>query len=460
MSENKYAYIPTPHQWADSKAIYDFERALVWADPGTGKTLTAIMAADQCGFSRIVVVCPPIAMDMWADELKLHLGLKVYIMRSGALPKKVPLFTYDAIVVTYGLIGRNKTVQRVIEKYAKGYAEFRSTEPERQMPSCLILDEAHYACKLTAALTRGLMGSEVGMMWRRGMERHFTDVWQLTGTPITRYPDDLFAQLKVARPELLQHYKVHTYAAFRDKFCVTQWKQYHPKAPKQKVVVGAKNTDLLNRLLKEAGVIRRKLVDVVDDLPPVTYRTISVSYSNVDHVPIPSDPLTLIRELNKPDSQMSKLRRQLGIAKVGDTVDYVMDVHKGPMLLGFYHIDVGESLYSALEDNGLVIAYIDGSTPHGERKEIQERFNNNQIDILLGQVKAMGVSANLQHACNHVVVAEEVMSPSILEQFVARVVRRGQKSHVQVDLIRSNHDLDDAMVGLRLRKADIIEKVV
>lgn len=456
----EFAYTPTPHQIEDSKAMYDYERALLWADPGTGKTFTSIMAVHECGFKRLVIVCPPIAMDMWSDELKLHLGLKVYVMRSSTIPKKVPLFTYDAIVVTYGLIGRNERVQRVIEKYAKGYAEYRSTQPERNMSSCLIMDEAHYASKLTAALTRGLMGKEIGVMWTRGMERHFTDVWQLTGTPITRYPDDLFVQLKVARPELLQHYRVGTYAAFRDRFCVTQWKQYHPKAPKQKVVVGAKNTSLLQKLLQEAGVIRRKLVDVVDDLPPVTYRTISVSYDNVDKVPIPTDPLTLIRELNKPDSPMSKLRRQLGIAKVGDSVDYVLEAHNGPTLVGFYHIDVGHAMRDALEDNGLVIAYIDGSTPHSERNDIIERFNENKIDILLGQIKAMGVSANLQRSSSHVIVAEEVASPSDLEQFVARVVRKGQKHHVQVDLLRSKHELDEALLGLRLRKADIIEKVV
>jgi len=106
------------------------------------------------------------------------------------------------------------------------------------------------------------------------------------------------------------------------------------------------------------------------------------------------------------------------------------------------------------------VAIISGATPTADREKIVKQFNAGHLDYLLGQISAMGVSANLQGACNYVAVLEEVPSPGMLQQFVARVYRKGQQHHVQVDLLRSGHDIDVALARLRTEKQTVIDKTI
>jgi SNF2 family DNA or RNA helicase len=262
------------------------------------------------------------------------------------------------------------------------------------------------------------------------------------------------------RDHILEAYGIKSLFDFRKKFCRIEYKSYNPRMQAKPVVTGSKNLDELERLLKDCAVIRRKLADVVENLPPITYRTISVGFKNVEHVKLPGDPAALIRELNKPDSGLSKIRRKLGVAKASDAIEYLTETAAGPTLVGFWHIDVGAAYVEAFADTNFRIGYIDGSTPQHIREQYISEFNDNKLDFLFGQIKAMGVAANLQEAAERVALVEEVLSPAELEQFVARVYRRGQKRHVQVDLIRSNHDLDEAMLGVRLSKEATIERVI
>jgi hypothetical protein len=66
---------------------------------------------------------------------------------------------------------------------------------------------------------------------------------------------------------------------------------------------------------------------------------------------------------------------------------------------------------------------------------------------------AMGVSWNLQALSNHVIIAEEYPAQDVIEQFYKRVARMGQKSRVQVDYLQSDCWVDEALRGVRLRKA-------
>ena len=321
-----FAYTPTPHQLEDAAALVEYERGLLWADPGTGKTFTTIIAAAEIGFDRIVVVCPKIAMYMWEEELKKHLNIDAFRLRN--IRKSPGFFRNKALIVSYDLLGRNERVQEAITRYAQGWDEYRSrSQAERNhRKTLLVLDEAHYIKSASAKRTVAIVGKNLSARnihagFSRGLERHFTDVWQLTGTPVTRHVDDLYTQLMLARPDLMRSFGVNTLAKFVDKFCTTQWKQYHPRSPKRRVVTGSKNLDMLERLLTEAGVIRRKLADVVDDLPEATYRTVSVSYKQVPKADVLGmDHAALMRELTKPDSMLAKLRRQM-VKRYGEALE-------------------------------------------------------------------------------------------------------------------------------------------
>lgn len=456
-------YIPTPHQVDDSNDLLEYEHGFVWADPGTGKTVTAMEAFRKGKFDRMLVICPKIAVSMWVEEIVKHLEIAredIRIIRSSRMPKgkTKPFYLCKVLITTVDLAGKSEVGAMIRDfawgKDSSGFKYDRDKKPN----SVAILDEAHAFKTPTAKRTQAVHGRLVGDGVGGLLLGNYEDVWQLTGTPITRHADDLFIQLAPYRREILKAYNVETYDKWVNEFCVVQHKRFTPNGRLQRVITGSKNERKLKAVLESCKVIRRKLSDVVDDLPPITYRDFTTDARGVKGVQI-KDQTDLIRELNKPDSHVATVRRLLGIAKAADVAAYLTEYGRKPVLVGTWHREVTEELMKWLEPEHKV-AKIDGSTSGAARTQIIKDFNNGRIDFLLGQVASMGVAVNLQAMCDHIVLAEELASPAEFEQFVARVYRRGQKRHVQVDIAQSDHALDEALRGLRMSKEDTIKKVV
>lgn len=446
-------YTPTWYQVEDSDAMLEYQYAYLWADPGTGKTLTSMEALRKGKFDRAVIICPKIALAMWKEELEKHLGLtNVAVLRTGKVPKKLALHSFKVVITTYDLA---PALADRLKDYALGKRNVNDRTHDKSN-AALILDEAHRVKSKDAKRTIAILGRNV--LGLDGIVRPFEAVWMLTGTPITRYADDLWAPLVRGRHDILKYHGVETYAKFVNEFCTQEYKSYHPSQPKRLVITGSRNPTRLSKILADCKVIRRKLNDVVDNMPEVTYRTVDVGYTNVENVTV--NEATLIKELSNPDSGLSKVRRMLGIAKASDVASYILEEGRKPVLVGFWHKQVAEELRQILESEGLVVAVVDGSTAEGVRLEYEKDFNSGIIDVLLGQVQAMGEVLNLQAMCDHVIIAEELISPSQLQQFVARVHRRGQKRHVQVDFCRSEHSIDDALHRIRTRKRANIDRTI
>jgi SNF2 family DNA or RNA helicase len=459
-------YEPTPHQIEDSDAMLEYADALLWADAGTGKTVTAMEAIRKGGFEKVIVICPKLAVSMWKEELEKHLGIVVKAKTSGSFAKGEGLHYADALVTTFGIarswfFKKDKALSKVFSDFRCGGVNAHKNKDtwrgyENGYKTVVIIDEAHNLKSIDAKQTMAVFG-DLLVYGPNHIKTPFDcvvspahSVWQLTGTPVTRYYDDLYTQLKSARPEILTHFGVDTYKKFVDKFCKTKFVR-DGYGKHRKVVCGNTNYALLERLLEACCVIRRTLDEVVADLPPITHRIVDVDYKNVPNISV-KDLDNLIRELNNPDSEMAKIRHLLGNAKVPGVVEYIKEYGRRPLLLGVWHTDVGDAYYDALSKVFNTVVTVRGSTPDTERDLIRERFNNGQIDCIVGQMQAMNTSWNIQEACEHVIIAEELPSPAMLHQFYSRVYRRGQKRHVQVDHMLSTHSLDVGLRNIRLRK--------
>jgi SWI/SNF-related matrix-associated actin-dependent regulator of chromatin subfamily A-like protein 1 len=450
-------YTPLPHQVEDSERMLDYQHALLWADPGTGKTLTSMEAFRKGGYERLVVIAPRIALTMWYEELRKHLGMEyVKVLRTSSW-KGFDFYNAQAIITTYDIAPK---LNDLLDMYALGQKNMSDRGPDVKRPnSVMILDEAHFVKNREAKRTSGILGPGCGKLG--GVAEWYVDLWMLTGTPVMRHVDDLWSQLRPTRPDILKHYNVLTYQQFVNEFCVVERRRFSPRGPMHNVVVGSKNHALLSQLLDDCKVIRRKLKDVVDNMPPVMHRTVEISYKNVENIVI-TDFEKFMRDLNDPDSQVSKMRRLLGLAKVSDVVSYLDETVSGmrPTLVGYWHTDVGMAYMEALTSLGHRCAMIKGGMDSRTVDKVKDDFNGGKLDYLIGQVSAMGVSYNLQELCNHVFFAEELPSPGMVDQFIARVSRRGQNKHVTVEYGRSQHSIDMALVRLRDSKQDTIDKIV
>jgi len=419
---------------ASSQDLPNFSKA------GTGKTHTALEAVKLLGGPRTLIHCPKIALAMWAEEAATHLGAEVAVIKSST--QRIP-YSADVVVMTYDIAA--KMVGDIIEV-------FMGSKP------VMINDESHYVNGVTAKRTQAIFGQRIDL--RSGTAQYFDQVWNLSGTPMTGYADDMFTQAAVLHPEVFGKYGLDKLDAFEKHFTFKRQKQYNPRMQPVWKIAGNSNEGFLNRLIyQELGAIRRM---EAPGLPEIRHRLLNV---DVKMPRAMTDALKgmkheeIVAMINDPDSVAAKVWHMVGLMKVPEVVPYVGECAKdGPILLGVWHRDVGAAYAWELSSVGLRVAEVNGST--GKTNEaVRDAFNNGEVDVLVGQMAAMGVSWNLQKAAAHVVIAEEYPSPSVIEQFYKRVYRYGQKNPVQVDYIGSATQIDEALRSVRIRKEKSNDKV-
>tara|TARA_R110000851_G_scaffold325604_1_gene493694 strand:+ start:10887 stop:12212 length:1326 start_codon:yes stop_codon:yes gene_type:complete len=405
---------------------------------GTGKTLSTLEAFRLAGHKKGIVLAPAIALDMWAAEIDDYLGASVQVIRKGAdtLSKG-----NDFIVAPYDLAaGSQRTAL---------YKAFNE--------GALILDEADRVRGNTSKRTDAVMGR--GCTGRGGFIERADQVWSLTGNPIYRYHNDLWSQLVGLYPDLFAEYGVLEYDDFVKNFCFTKVKKFHPRMEPKVTILGSTNAPIIHHILhKEIGVIRRK---VASDLPPVVEEVlhpkmtaIPTQYASMINNMTDAQLLRVLLAEEDEEAGLAGIWQAVAIAKVKGSVEYITDLCKAtPVLIGTWHSSVGAAYYTELTKVGLKVKRIYGATPARERTEIANAFNDGSIDVIVGQMQAMGVAINLQKASNRVLIAQDHFSPSILEQFIARVYRTGQTSTTYVGYLSSNHPLDKAIARIRRHRA-------
>ena len=153
---------------------------------------------------------------------------------------------------------------------------------------------------------------------------------------------------------------------------------------------------------------------------------------------------------------MPTMRRLIGLAKVEAAAEYLVERvadTQGAVLVGAWHTQVIDSMVERLQIKKLRVASLDCRTPAAKKTQLQAAFNAGDLDVLVGQIAAMGVSLNLQRGGNCIVTVEEDWSPAVMDQFYARLHRMGQEKHVHVDKLIVANKLDRAVARLASKKA-------
>ena len=415
---------------------------------GTGKTLTSLEAFKRSDAHRLLVIAPPIALPMWAEEAEAYLSADgsawdVSILKTGA----TKISHHDnVLVVSYQIA-------------AKRSAELRQWLAAE--PGALICDESHALKNPKAKRTQAILGAA-------GIAQGALYSWMLTGTPITRWNDDIFpflcnADLKGMKEKL----GGVSLEKFQLKYTIRQKRQFPGARFPTQMVVGNRNTEELGRWIYEEGhALRVDLKEVFEAMPPITHRRYEI--------PLDADAALKdkLKELEKASLQdirakleqkepsLSALRRELGLAKVKASVEEISErIEAGQnVLVGAWHTDVIDAIEGALAAKGYTTGIIDGRVSSRSKEAIKDLWNNGSIKALVCQIAAAGVSLNLQHGGTQIVVVEEDWSPSIMDQFYARLWRYGQEKHVHVDTLTSGTKLDKALGRISATKEREHEK--
>jgi SNF2 family DNA or RNA helicase len=165
---------PRPYQIDGARLIASTGRALISDEPGTGKTITAILGLLMRGSTwPAVVVCPASVVDSWVDAWQTwapHLGVVAW-----RGPKRGELLdTADVYVTSYDT-ARADMSPSVKHKRPLMALDVRS----------LVIDEHHMIKNHRAARTRAV----------RQLAKNVDTVVALSGTPITHHAADLWPTL-------------------------------------------------------------------------------------------------------------------------------------------------------------------------------------------------------------------------------------------------------------------------
>jgi SNF2 family DNA or RNA helicase len=226
---------PMAHQIETAEFLSTNKRALCLNAPGTGKTISAIWAADYlitCGEAKKILIVAPLSTlkEVWGMELKMHLPHRTFAMVTGAKAKKIK--TLETPGVQYFIINHD------------GFTNLRNHLTDIDV---VIYDEA------TALKTPGTQRYKIFFRW---MKENQPWLWMLTGTPISQTPADAWT---LAR--LVESPSVHrSYVSFKETVMqkVSQFK-WVPRA------------DALETCKKVLQPSIRFSLDECKDLPATNY---------------------------------------------------------------------------------------------------------------------------------------------------------------------------------------------
>ena len=419
--ERKYTWTgkfkPYDHQKSTASFLTKHKRAFCFNEMGTGKTASAIWAADYLmneGFiSRVLVVCPVSIMDSaWRSDLFSFAIHRAADVAYGPRARREAVINGPAEIVVTNYDG----VRGHVDLYKKGGFDL------------IIVDEAtHYKNAQT-------------QRWKSlaKLVNEDTWLWMMTGTPAAQSPVDAHGLARFINPEAVPRSMVR----WRDVVMIkTGQFTYEPRPGYQEIVHQALQPAI--RFTKDECL----------DLPGIVYTKRKVEltaqqkkyYNDVRRVARTEAAGETVTAVNAA-VKMSKLL-QISAGAVysdeGETVEFdvsnrynalreVLDeaAHKVLIFVPFRHTI--EMLRERLVKDGFTTEVISGDVSAGNRTDIFKRFQETKdprILVIQPQAAAHGVTLT---AADTVVWWAPVPSLETYAQANARVDRAGQKNKCTV----------------------------
>ena len=405
-------YAPFDHQKKTSAFFTMNRKSFCFNEQGTGKTASAIWAADfllnQGKINRVLVICPLSIMDSaWREDLFTFAPHRSVDIAHGASKKRKAIIEQGADFVIINYDG----VEIVSEEIAKGGFDL------------IVVDEAtHYKnsqSKRWKTLNK-LVGDD-------------TWLWMMTGTPAAQSPLDAYGLAKLIDASAVPRF----FGSFRDMVMrkITQFRW----------IVKPEATDLVFNVLQPA--IRFTKEECLD-LPDMTYvkRKVELTRQQQKYYDLLKKKLTLkigddeVSAVNAAVIMNKLLQISAGAVYTdeGDTLEFdikhrykvlreVIDESSQKVLIfvPFKHtIDI---LTDKLRTDGITTEVIRGDVPVSRRTDIFKRFQTTdspRVLVIQPQSAAHGVTLT---AANTVVWWAPTPSLEIYAQANARVHRSGQK---------------------------------
>lgn len=408
-------YKPMAHQIQTASFLTLNRKAFVFSEPGTGKTLSALWAADYLmtrgEVRRVLILCPlSIMQSAWMQDLNASvIHRSAIIAHHPQASRRIEMVqqNYEFVITNYE--GLNLIADEV---NANGKFDL------------IIVDEANAYKTITTRRWKSLAS----------VIKPETLLWMMTGTPASQSPADAFGLAKLVNPNGVPKF----FTAWRDKVMnkITMFK-WAPKATA---------ADTVHEALQPA--IRFTKAECLD-LPPVITMTREVMLT-----PQQRKYYDLLKErmlIQAAGETISAVNAAAGVSKLlqiscgaaytesGEVVEFdaaprlavleeILDQTDRKVIIFALFTSSIDNIHNHLLKQGITAEIIRGDVPASKRGDIIRRFQNDpdpRILVMQPQATAHGITLT---AADTVVFYGPLMSVEQYIQCIARADRKGQTS--------------------------------
>jgi len=408
-------YQPMKHQVETASFLTLYRRAFCFNEPGTGKTLSALWAADYLmtrgEVRRVLILCPMSIMhSAWLGDISnsiIHRSAIVAHHSKASRRIEMVQGDYEFVITNYE--GLNLIAHEV-----RSNGKF----------DLIIVDEANaYKNPMT-------------QRWKSlaSVVRPDTMVWMMTGTPAAQSPVDAYGLAKIVAPSNVPKF----FTAWRDQVMlkVTNFK-WVPKPTARATVF-----DVLQ------PAIRFAKKDCLD-LPPVVVETrdVEMTPQQAKYYNMLKTQLTVqtagetISAVNAGVAVNKLLQISCGAAytDASEVVEFdarprlrvveevIEETARKVIIFAMFRSSM-DALAEHLTKKGYKVAQINGDVSASKRGQIIHTFQEtDELDVLILQAQATAHGITLT-AADTAIFYGPLMSVELYIQCVARVDRKGQTS--------------------------------
>ena len=408
-------FTPMHHQIETASFLTLHKKAFVFSEPGTGKTLSALWAADYLmnrgDVRRCLILCPlSIMQSAWLSDLNNSIIHRSAIVAHHAQATR----RIEMIQQNYQFVITNYDGLNLIANEINNDGRF----------DLIIVDEANAYKTVTTKRWKSL----------KSIIKPDTHLWMMTGTPASQSPVDAYGLAKLVNPTGVPMF----FTGWRDKVMnkMTMYK-WSPK-PDAKAMV--------HEALQPA--IRFTKAQCLD-LPPVLTLTREVpltpqqaKYYNLlkDKMLVQASGET-ISAVNAAAAVSKLLQISCGAAytddrevvefdsapRLGVLEEILEETDRKVIIFALFKSTI-DTIHTHLNKRGINTEFINGTVTPPKRADIIRRFQNEEnprVLVMQPQATAHGITLT---AADTVVFYGPLMSVEQYTQAIARADRKGQDS--------------------------------
>ncbi len=430
------------------KYLISKKSVLVGWDLGLGKTHLSMAYCEGIkhqNHQQVLILCPSAIIYQWKEEIEKFTDSKCIVI-NGPKPKRVKQWRYDAYY------------------YITNYEKLRY-DPEIFMKKwgVVVVDECTKLKNPKAKLTL------------KAKELRAVKKIALSGTPIHNTPNDLYSIVNFLYPNLMG-----TWWQFANRYIVFEPRELgNGKIFNE--ITGFKNLDELHRKIS-MFFIRKKKEDVLTELPPVIYETLTCEmnknqqnvyniilseilakhdHENVLHLftglKLLSNHPTLLKETKGEKLiPFSSLVNDLSSNKLNMLIDFIED-NKSKQIVIF-------SQYTKILDiiaKNINVPFVQfrGNQTKEQNNTALHNFKENKEIICFLSSDAGAYGVNLQNA-SILVNYDLPYNPSVYNQRIGREHRIGQKETVVCINLVTQSSIETKVLKILSEKQNMIDKII